>query len=197
MNPSFEHPYGLEHWITSPLADGLVNVVDEPGYPDNYAQGGTPHSVELTPVEGPGFPNPSPLAAGAGALARARYAATAPRTNAAVSQRLRVCPGTAYQLAFRFQWSGAARAEGEGADAGFDAGAECELYYGLADGDRSASRWADLNPMERSWAQVTITIVTPKDVRWVYLTLGVTCPAMGQLVGRAHIDSLYFTLAGQ
>src|ERR1700749_4043460 len=76
MNPSFEHPYGLEHWDTSPLSDGIISVVTDASYEDNYAHDVT-HSIILPPIEGPGFD------AGAPGLP----------ASASVGQRLRVCPG--------------------------------------------------------------------------------------------------------
>jgi hypothetical protein len=181
LNPSFEHAYGLEHWLATPLSDGAIAVVTDPAYPDNYAQGGIPHSLQLTPLEAPGF---APNANGT--------------TNAAVSQRLRVCPGKKYQLAFQFRWSaaGAAAAGGGAAAAAVDAGALCRLHFSFAEGERaSASAWSALNPSPDSWTRVTITSTTPEDARWVYLTLGVTCPAVGAPVGSAIIDSLDLTLA--
>jgi hypothetical protein len=171
INPSFEYTYGLEHWRTTPLSDGIVSVVTESSYPDNYGQGPASHSVILTPIEGPGYNS------GENSV-----------TSAAISQRLRVCPGKLYQLVFQFLWTGAENSTVE-------AGTECELYFSLTEDNRSSSPWADLNPNSGSWTQVTITSSTPADARWVYLTLGVNCPATGALVGTANIDSLNLTLA--
>jgi hypothetical protein len=169
MNPSFEHAHGLEHWITSPLSDRTISVVTAPAYPDNYAQGGSRHALLLTPIEGPGF-----------------HAAPNATTHAAVSQRLRVCPDTKYQLVFQFRWSGAGAVP--------DAGAACQLYFSFAGADVSSSAWSALNPTADAWTQVTIASTTPRQARWVYLTLGVKCPAAGKLVGTAMIDSLNLTM---
>jgi hypothetical protein len=125
----------------------------------------------LTPIEGPGY-KPGRNST----------------TRAAISQRLRVCPDKLYQLVFQFQWAAAENSVVE-------AGTKCEMFFGFTEDDRSSSPWAVLNPIPGSWTQVTITSPTPEDARWLYLTLGVTCPATGALVGTANIDALNLTLA--